>query len=77
MLENRYSGDNSRDFWEVINILDDKKLTLYEMGCKLQKLEHVVLCTIEKRRQFIERLKTAPNTRIKQGPKRAHVKHTS
>lgn len=37
----RYSGDDSRMFWELVNLKSDDKL--YEMACDLQELESKVL----------------------------------
>jgi hypothetical protein len=55
MLEERYSGENSEAFWELVNFLDDDKLTLFEMGCKLQNLEGEVLKKINERESLVKR----------------------
>jgi hypothetical protein len=75
-MEEQYSGDNSREFWGIINLIDDENLSLYKLGCDLQNLESKVLHKINERRQIIERLKTSYNKRIKQGLK-PHAKCTS
>jgi hypothetical protein len=77
VMEEQYSGDNSREFWGIINLIDDEEFTLYKLGCDLQNLECKVLSKINERRQIIERIKTSYNKRIKQGAKRPHAKRTS
>jgi hypothetical protein len=76
-MDKQYSGENSREFWAIINLIDDEELSLYKLGCDLQTFESKVLLKISERRQIIERLKTSYNKRVKQGPKRAHAKRTS
>jgi hypothetical protein len=58
MTDSHYSGELSEAFWELIHVLDDEKKTLYDLGVKLQDLEHEVLKKIGERYQFVERLKT-------------------
>ena len=57
MTDPHYSGEHSEAFWELIHVLDDKEKTLYELGVKLQDMEHEVLKKIGERYQFVERLK--------------------
>jgi ribosomal 50S subunit-associated protein YjgA (DUF615 family) len=60
MLEEQYSGENSKAFWEIVNLVDDEdSLYLYELGCKLQNLESDVLKKINARYLLIRDLKNA------------------
>jgi len=44
-----YSGDNSREFWELIKDAYDEQGTLYGLGCQLQNLEEKLLELIKNR----------------------------
>ncbi len=43
-IETHYSGDNSKDFWMMVNCLNEPhRTTLYALGVALQNLEEQVL----------------------------------
>ena len=46
-MNEHYSGDNSKDFWDRINKLTDRYEELYSLGVLLQELEGRVLCQLE------------------------------
>ena len=64
MIEKQYSGENSKAFWAVVNLVDDDKMTLYDLGCELQNLEEKVLGILYDRYYYIEKLKKSHNKRI-------------
>jgi hypothetical protein len=53
-MDKQYSGNNSKEFWEIVNSIDDENLTLYKLGCDLQNLEEKVFHKINERRQIIK-----------------------
>jgi hypothetical protein len=58
VLEKYYSGENSKAFWETINLIDSQDGTLYRLGCELQALEEDVLKEINNRKNIINNLKS-------------------
>jgi len=66
MIEHKYSGDLSNGFWQIVSIVDDEDLSLYQLGVQLQNLEDKVLAKLNHRVSFIQDLKSRASKRVRQ-----------